>query len=541
MSAQDVSLSEEELIINALSLDSGSIVSLLSLITVVEELMRRVQRDQRLPELPRPGRHFKLIIGAGFSSLLAIMFGRLGLSIDESKIYCNSIIEDVFSEKKRFGTGKFKSRKLEAGIKRMLNACGVGEGARMLDPLASNADTCKVVICVASKHATRAGIPVRLRTYPLERNGVPDCTIAEALCAAFAVPGLFKPATIPEPGGIMSLYVGLGDFNPTALSLEEVPLLFPDGRMNCVTSIGTGQTQSVAMNCDRTAQEMSIRFQNTPGFYFRFDVGQEIRDIGMGDWRRRSEAVAHTRASLLMADHDARMSELAHMLGTRSSVISTAHVGGVISAQITSNYTITGCPPPSQLFTGRETELKQMGTCLADGSKERRVFVLYGLGGAGKTQLALQFAELHKDKYEHIFYIDATSATTIDTELKNIALAKKAGENPSDALSWLAEQPGKWLVVYNNADDPSLDLYPFFPACPRGKILVTTRNRRITTLAHGPGSNLHISGMLAEEAQELLAKATGVSSGLGDAGEVLVKASCCLSSSLVPPISPNLR
>ncbi len=76
-------------------------------------------------------------------------------------------------------------------------------------------------ICVASKHAMRAGIPVRLCTYPLERNGVPDCTIVEALCAAFAVPGLFKPAAILEPGGITSLYVGLGDFNPTALLFEE--------------------------------------------------------------------------------------------------------------------------------------------------------------------------------------------------------------------------------------------------------------------------------------------------------------------------------
>jgi tRNA A37 threonylcarbamoyladenosine biosynthesis protein TsaE len=50
------------------------------------------------------------------------------------------------------------------------------------------------------------------------------------------------------------------------------------------------------------------------------------------------------------------------------------------------------------LFIGRVDELVCIEKCLADGSKERSVFVLYGLGGAGKTQLALKFVELHKDQ-----------------------------------------------------------------------------------------------------------------------------------------------
>jgi hypothetical protein len=39
----------------------------MSSITVVGELMRRVQKDLNLPEIPLPGKHFKLIIGAGFA------------------------------------------------------------------------------------------------------------------------------------------------------------------------------------------------------------------------------------------------------------------------------------------------------------------------------------------------------------------------------------------------------------------------------------------------------------------------------------------
>ncbi|KAG8770277.1 hypothetical protein FRC12_004386 [Ceratobasidium sp. 428] len=184
---------------------------------------------------------------------------------------------------------------------------------------------------------------------------------------------------------------------------------------------------------------------------------------------------------------------------------------------------MTNCPPSSGWFTGRTTELSQMETCLADGSEERRVFVLHGLGGAGKTQLALRFVELHKKKYRHIFYIDATSTTTIETDLRSIARDKKAGDNPSHALTWLAQQLEPWLVVYNNADDTSMDLGRFFPSCPHGRILVTTRNRRMITLAHGTGSHLLVSEMLIEDALQLLAKAVGSSDDVDETGGVLVK------------------
>jgi hypothetical protein len=79
------------------------------------------------------------------TSLLAIMFGRLGMSVDESKTHCSAIVNEVFSEKKRFSTGhRFKASKLEAIIKRILNTCGAGEDARMMDPGAGDAEGCKV-------------------------------------------------------------------------------------------------------------------------------------------------------------------------------------------------------------------------------------------------------------------------------------------------------------------------------------------------------------------------------------------------------------
>jgi hypothetical protein len=96
------------------------------------------------------------------------------------------------------------------------------------------------VVCVAPEDNMLAGVPVRLRTYPVDRNNVPDCTIVEAVRATFAVPGLFKHVVVTELGGIKVSYAGLGSHNPTGLLLDEVALVFPDGHITCVMSIGAG-------------------------------------------------------------------------------------------------------------------------------------------------------------------------------------------------------------------------------------------------------------------------------------------------------------
>jgi hypothetical protein len=110
------------------------------------------------------------------------------------------------------------------------------------------------MVCVASAEgATRAGVPVCLRTYPVDRNSVPDCTIVEAVRATFAFAGLFKPVVITEPGGIKSSYVGMAGINPTAQLLDETAHIFSEGHMTCVTSIGAGQ---------KTAGMLSYGYRN---------------------------------------------------------------------------------------------------------------------------------------------------------------------------------------------------------------------------------------------------------------------------------------
>jgi hypothetical protein len=88
-----------------------------------------------------------------------------------------------------------------------------------------------------------------------------------------------------------------------------------------------------------------------------------------------------------------------------------------------------------------------------------------------------------------------TASTTIEADLNSISLAKHVGDNSSDALTWLAGLTEEWLILYNNADDISLDLRQYFLACPTGKVLVTARNRRVITLAQSAKRYCHVSEM----------------------------------------------
>ena len=55
---------------------------------------------------------------------------------------------------------------------------------------------------------------------------------------------------------------------------------------------------------------------------------------------------------------------------------------------------LKSCPPPTPVFTGRQEILAQMQTYFSSNSGKRHVFVLYGLGGSGKSQIAFEFVKI---------------------------------------------------------------------------------------------------------------------------------------------------
>jgi len=88
---------------------------------------------------------------------------------------------------------------------------------------------------------------------------------------------------------------------------------------------------------------------------------------------------------------------------------------------------------------------------------------LYGMGGVGKTQIAIEYVSQYKDKYSSIFWISAATRADFQTGFHQIA--KKVNcinvdrNSPEDVtkavLRWLENQ-SSWLLVLDNLDDISI-------------------------------------------------------------------------------------
>ena len=72
------------------------------------------------------------------------------------------------------------------------------------------------------------------------------------------------------------------------------------------------------------------------------------------------------------------------------------------------------------------------------------------------------------------------------------------------SLHWLASQTDRnWLLVFDNADDVDLKLKRFFPSCPFGNILITTRNRELRHYTD-KDADVNVKGMDLNDAKKLL-------------------------------------
>ncbi|KAJ7240965.1 P-loop containing nucleoside triphosphate hydrolase protein, partial [Mycena rebaudengoi] len=161
------------------------------------------------------------------------------------------------------------------------------------------------------------------------------------------------------------------------------------------------------------------------------------------------------------------------------------------------------CPPPSRIFHGRRDILDKMHHFFTSNAGTQNIYVLYGLGGAGKTQIGLKFIQESSSRFSNIFFIDTTTIATIGTCLKNIAAVKDSGNSTQDGLLWLTSNIEGWLLFFDNADDPRLNLNDFIPQCNHGNIIMTSRNPGLRVYA---GSHSLVSDMEEEDAVALLLK-----------------------------------
>ncbi|KAJ7144735.1 P-loop containing nucleoside triphosphate hydrolase protein, partial [Mycena crocata] len=189
-------------------------------------------------------------------------------------------------------------------------------------------------------------------------------------------------------------------------------------------------------------------------------------------------------------------------------------------------------PPASRIFQGRNDILSQMQDFFSSESDNQHIFLLHGLGGAGKTQIALRFIEQLSSGFSNIFMVDGSTTETIEAGFQNIALAKNSGNTMADALKWLVDTSEEWLLFFDSADDPKMNLNKFFPQCKHGNIVITSRNPGLHVYA---GSDSAVSDMDDTDAVNLLLKSAAAQNTDDNqtiAGEV-VKALCYLPLAII--------
>lgn len=104
-----------------------------------------------------------------------------------------------------------------------------------------------------------------------------------------------------------------------------------------------------------------------------------------------------------------------------------------------------------------------------------------------------------------IFFIDASSASAIERGFLAISRKCVIEQSVEGVKNWVSNENSPWLLIFDNSDDPQLNIARFFPTGDRGTILVTTRIPECRIHAT-MGSN-RLDQMAPDEAVTLLLRA----------------------------------
>ena len=136
--------------------------------------------------------------------------------------------------------------------------------------------------------------------------------------------------------------------------------------------------------------------------------------------------------------------------------------------------------------------------------------MLHGLGGLGKTQLAVEFARQHHRRFSLVFWLDGSSEDSLRQSIAKCASRIPEGQiaeasrtyamgGSSDlnaviynVLTWLARSDNtNWLLIFNNVDQEyssrhtepnAYDIKRYYSSADHGAVLITTRLARLEQL-----------------------------------------------------------
>ncbi|KFZ08459.1 hypothetical protein V502_09342 [Pseudogymnoascus sp. VKM F-4520 (FW-2644)] len=299
--------------------------------------MRNINTQRKVDgkEPQEPWQYFDLMGGTSTGGIIAIMLGRLRMTIRECIEAYTELSKAIFTPKHSRaslvrgveylnGDGKFDSQAFEKEIKTQIRK---SKGAENDDQilLQDTESPCKV--CVFALRESNSKLAI-LRTYDYlhaSQTLFDECKVWEACRATSAAPTFFDPVQI-GPYGQSFIDGGLGYNNPIAKVYDEVRSIWPD-RTVVATSIGTGEVpgtkfggslkkiaESIAKivtDCDVVADNFynANEVMVEQGRYFRLSATHGLANIGLEEYKHIGEIVDQTQEYLSRGEPQTKLKQ----------------------------------------------------------------------------------------------------------------------------------------------------------------------------------------------------------------------------------------
>ncbi|KAL1893257.1 hypothetical protein Cpir12675_004190 [Ceratocystis pirilliformis] len=371
--------------------------------------------------------------------------------------------------------------------------------------------SCAKTIVLAMTRVNIEARPTLFTTYDVSES-FSDCKIWEVARATSATAPIFPPIKVGRDG-IEFIDALFGYNNPCEVLIHEAEKQSPGHEM-IITSIGTGcgkiieigntkksmlnAVKGMAQSSKTIASRLEERYADT-GYYYRLNVENGLEDIKYLESDILSRISSHTHNYI--KEKQGLITKVAKRLLSGSPQGLASHIpqklanNGLQSTQPVEHANPSVfCSIPfneDKSFVGRVDILSRLKDKLFTQTSFRQA-ALVGLGGIGKTQIALKFAYTVKtDKPNYsIFWMCASSVAGLSDACKS--LAEKLGvEETKNPMAFVkryleSEEAGDWLLIFDNADDIGVFCtstrsgnHYFLPQSERGRILFTTRSRHV--------------------------------------------------------------
>ncbi|KAF3391629.1 hypothetical protein F1880_007909 [Penicillium rolfsii] len=494
------------------------------------------------------------------------MLGRLEMNVDECIQSYTSLINSVFGEKVNNipvdWSGnirpQYDSQRLKAAIQNVIENAGAAPNDLMDDGAPRK---CRVFVCTTAKDTLQV---TRLRSYPVPNENTLPATICEAGLATSAATGYFESVTI---GNRQFVDGAFGANNPVEEVEEEAADIWCSTSrdlkplVKCFLSVGTGCPPKIPIDdnmikfLSKTLVRMATKPESTERRFmarwsrdlrqkriYRFNVEQGLQGVHMTEYQKRNLIEGATLDYLHQTAQKDRIREcILNLAGKEGKtdldfdITMREHEARAARMQVLERAKPAEIPLRSQKspcwvvpfernskFVDRELLRKVKRQLFTHDHAERTGIV--GLGGVGKTQIALELAYQTKEMYSDcaVIWLPAVDMESLHQAYLEIARQLGIGQfdpNKKDVKKLVQKhlsqpQSGRWLLIIDNADDIDMwtdggsnsthrGLQAFLPKSDHGAILFTTRSNRVAQYL-APGNIIEIPEMDEAKAINML-------------------------------------